>query len=65
MASDVAERGGAKQCVANGVGKRVAIRVAERALFERNSHPAQNELSPAHQAMNVVANTDAKKRIKE
>ena len=64
MSADIAERGGAEQGVRNGVRERVAVRVAERAFLKRDFDPAQNKLPPAHQAMNVAAQTDAEKRLK-
>ena len=40
MPADVAQRGGAKQRIADGMRQRIAVRVACRTFREGNSHSA-------------------------
>ncbi len=60
MRADITQRCGAKQRIANGVRQRVAVRMADRAFIERDSHPAQYQLSARGEAVNVVADANSK-----
>jgi hypothetical protein len=55
MSSDIAERGGAKQRIADGVTQYVRVRVTHEALLERDLNPSKDELAPLDQSMNVIS----------
>ena len=58
MLSDIAQSQRAQQGVHNGVGEHVGVGVAQKTLFIRDIHPAQNEPTFLRQLMYVVAVAD-------
>src|SRR5262249_23873357 len=57
--SDVAQTGGAKQCIANRVQHDVGVAVAEKAAIAGDCHAAENQRAVGVGAMQVVADARA------
>src|SRR5687767_1325295 len=53
-----------EDCVSNSMRKSIGIRVPLGAARRRNLHASQNQRSAIHQPMSVVANSDAKHRVR-
>jgi hypothetical protein len=58
MPADVAQRGGAKQRVADGVQQHVGVRVPVEPLVVRDLHAADDQLAAFHQRVHVEALPD-------
>ena len=61
MQPDVAQRGGAQQCVAEGVDHHVAVRVGDAPLVVFDPDAAQHEGQPFGQCVYVVSVSDSEK----
>ena len=63
MAADVAQPGGADQCIGHRVQQHVGIRMAEQAgvMFDRDA--ADDERAARHQRMAIVALADSEPRM--
>ncbi len=59
MVADVTQGRGAQQRVANRVAQCVTVRMPDRPPVEGDVDPAQHELSPRSQTMQIVADADA------
>src|SRR5260370_38459376 len=59
MRADVAEPGSSQQRVAQGVAQDVAIGMSDRAFVERHMDPAEDQVSPLCQPVQVEADSRA------
>lgn len=64
MRTDIAQRRGAKQCVRDSVGQRVAVRVPRGTFFKRDSHSSQDQFAARHQGMDIVSEAGPDERSK-